>query len=170
MSCAIEVHQNYLLMYCTVLNWLKCPIIECTLSMMIAISCLPFMKASWGIHSTSCFNRFFVKTKPSLQPNNAWAFGFSNILEYSQTPNHSWGAVKVFPTYPKTASFFPHFQRPQLQHYYRASMTGTTCKCGYVSTSAHFGYGTLTSSLPEVFYPFACQVEYRGQEEVSMRA
>ena len=83
MSCAIEVHQKYHLMYCTVLNWLKCPIIECTWLMMIAISHLPFTKASRGIHSTSCFNWFLVNTKPSLQPNKAWAFGFSNILEYS---------------------------------------------------------------------------------------
>ena len=29
MSCAIEVHQKYLLMYYAVLNWPKCPIIEC---------------------------------------------------------------------------------------------------------------------------------------------
>ena len=29
MSCAIDIHQKYLLMYCAVLNWLKWPIIVC---------------------------------------------------------------------------------------------------------------------------------------------
>ena len=29
MSCAIDIHQRYLLMYCGVLNWPKWPIILC---------------------------------------------------------------------------------------------------------------------------------------------
>ena len=29
MSCAIDFHQKYLLMYCAVMNWMKWPIIVC---------------------------------------------------------------------------------------------------------------------------------------------
>jgi hypothetical protein len=47
-----------------------------------------------------------------------------------QTPNQSWGAVKVFlPTFSKTATS---------THYYHASTTGKTCKFGHVCTLIYF--------------------------------
>jgi hypothetical protein len=44
---------------------------------------------------------------------------------WMQTPNHSWGMVKVFPTFSKTATS---------THYYCPSTTGKTCKFGHVCT------------------------------------
>ena len=54
--------------------------------------------------------------------------------------------VKVFPTFSKDRKFFSTFSKTTTSHYYHASMTGTTCKCGCVGTLAHFNFGTLISS------------------------
>ena len=82
MSCDIDCHQKYLLMYWDVLNCPKWPIILCAWSMIISISHFPLWIALGDTHITSLDRLFFVKINPSFTPNFACTFGFSNIWEY----------------------------------------------------------------------------------------
>ena len=82
MSCDIDGHQKYLLMYWDVLNCPKWPIMLCAWLMIISISCFPLWIALGDMHITSLDRLFFVKIDPSFIPKFACTFGFSSILEY----------------------------------------------------------------------------------------